>query len=312
MGFSSYTPPKPRVTDGTDLTRIHAREISKKILVPRMIKKAKAAIATDPKYFYYYQRKLAGRRCSCWSKETQASGTCRICWGTGVVGGFTKWGTYSHTVDWTHPRLNLIGLVPNYLLGQDTRPVFLALAPGVLIGYAETTIDIMNNNRIVDIFQLLYANITSSSSVKAFIKSEIDKDWVDLTENNLSIRLGYTSLAVRIAIQRDYSEVESPLVNSLFLRYNLRKDLRVAADVPRITDSVTLSEYGIYDVFSGLTMFVDNTLKNITSYDFFKRLDTGIRWRVQEVQPFKPEGILTNYDLTCRLIQDFEPAYSVP
>jgi hypothetical protein len=312
MGFKSYRPPMPKVTDGTDLAKQEARKISRKVLVPRMIKKAKNAIETDPKYFYYFQRKLAGRRCSCWSAETTPSGDCKICWGTGTVGGFNKWGTYSHTIDWTHPRLNLVGLVPNFLLEGDTRPVYLSLDEGVLLGYAETEIDVMNNTQMVDLIQLLYSGVTAKSSVKGYIKTDIDGRWVILNENNLSIRLARKKIKVRVEISRDYPELESPLFCNLFLRYNLRKEIRIMADIPKYTESITLSEFGIYDVFSSLTMFIDNTLQNITTYDFFKRLDDGIRWRVQEVQPFKPEGILTNSDLTCRVIQEYEPEFRVP
>ena len=85
MGISRYQPPWKRVSDGVDVKGKNPQGISRDQLVPRMVKKARAAVDVDTKFFHFFQRKQVGRRCSCWSTETTAFGDCDICFGISPV-----------------------------------------------------------------------------------------------------------------------------------------------------------------------------------------------------------------------------------
>jgi len=94
--------------------------------------------------------------------------------------------------------------------------------------------------------------------------------------------------------------------------YRLLRITSVRVDIPRVTESLTLEEFGIYESWTSQNFFLDNTIANTTTEDFLVNLLDNTRWKVIEVRDNKPMGILTSWDLTCRKIQAFEPYARIP
>ena len=314
MSFKSYNSPVNRVHDGVEVLQENAHRLVKEQLVPRIVIKSRAAIRVDLKEFYLFQRKLGGRRCSCWiAGEADAEGYCPVCYGVGIVGGFDKWGTASECIDWTFPRLKLVGVVPSFILNKDERPVMFMLDDNVTEGYVEASFNLRPNTLHLDLLQLNVTNLTTNNGVTAFIKSSIDTTWVPLDSNSLAARLYLKdTISMRVVLKRNFATNESPVFINIFFRYFLRKELKVLADTPRRNESIAFSEYGVSDAFNTLNLFLDDTVLNVSTYDFFHCIDDGTRWKVIDSSPNKPLGILTSHDITCRIAQVFEPYAIIP
>lgn len=314
MTFKSYYSPINSVHDGVDVLQNNAHKVAKEQLVPRLVKKSRAAVRVDPKEFYLYQRKLGGRRCSCWiGGEQDPDGYCPVCYGVGFVGGFDKWGTCSESIDWTLPRLKLVGVVPSFVLGRDERPVMFMLDTNVQYGYVEASFRVRPNVLQLDLLQVNVAGLSRNNSVEVYIKSSSDRSWVFLDVQTLADRLYLKdALSIKIVLKRTSVDHDSPIFSNLFFRYFLRNDVKVLADIPRRNESIAFSEQGLGDAFNTINMFLDDSVKSVCVYDFFSRIDDGTRWKVIDSSPNKPLGILTSHDLTCRLVQFYEPYAIVP
>ena len=117
----------------TDHKIDHIHDIVRDQLAPRIQTKSANAVLTDRRYFLYYRRRRTGRRCSCFLTETSPENQCPICVGTGIVGGFDKFGTITEILDYTTPNLIMVNVEPNFK--EDTRPVYLKLIDGKDEGY---------------------------------------------------------------------------------------------------------------------------------------------------------------------------------
>ena len=96
------------------------------------------------------------------------------------------------------------------------------------------------------------------------------------------------------------------------IRYRLCPDLVVQMDVPRVTESVALSEYGVFDSFTTMTGWMTDRVTAPSTEDFFRRLTDNTYWKAIESQPNLPLQQNTSTDVTLRLIQRFENYFRFP
>ena len=300
------------IFDKTQHKEDFPHEVALKDLVPRIQSRARDALSVDRVDTLFFQRKLTGRRCSCFIVESSPDGQCQICFGTGIVGGYTKFGTVDFTIDYTFPSIRTVNVRPLFEL--QARPVLVGLDDTALDGFLEADVEVRQNLGITDFWKLVVrtTSITENNGISAFVKVETDTAFVPVTYANLNSRIGSQKLTFRFEFTRKTLSDANPTFSQFFLRAKLISDLLVRVDIPRDRESITLAEFGIYDSWQTISAFFDNTMPRIGVEDFLFRCRDQELWKVVDASPNRPLNILTSHDTTLRLIQTFEPYVNVP
>lgn len=300
------------IFDKTQHKEDFPHEVALRDLVPRIQSRARDALAVDRVETLFFQRKLTGRRCSCFLIESSPDGQCQVCFGTGIVGGYTKFGTVDFTIDITHPSLRMVNVRPLFEL--ETRPVLLGLDDSALNGFIEVDVQLRQNLSIADVFQLITrtTSLTENNSIKAFVKSLDEAGFVAVSYANLNARIGKQKLTFRFEFSRKTLSDANPIFSHFFLRVKLIDNLIVRVNIPRDRESITLAEFGIYDSWQTITAYFDNTIPKVGVEDFLFRCRDQELWKIVDSSPNRPLNILTSHDTTLRLIQTFEPYVNVP
>ena len=298
-----------RVTANTDilgdLPQRHARED----LIPIIARKSQNASNVNPSYFEFFQRLKTGRRCSCFAVETEPAGICPVCYGTGICGGYSKRGTKTEVFDVTYPHVACANTSPDY--NQPTRPIFWSLIKSSVYGTIDFDLTLRSNIGQLDLLEIKDF-IPEGTDINYYIKSPAETAFSALNEASLKLRLGQQKLMFRVVMKRKSPKSPLPKLISIRIAYKLIQNTEVRIDIPRHQESLTLEEFGVYQSFSSQTFWLDNTLKNISTEDWFYNVLDDTRWKVIEVSDNKPHGILTSWDLTTRIIQNFEGYSRVP
>ena len=310
MGANGYRPPDDdRVVSKTDilgdLPQRHAREH----LIPIIARASQNASNVNPTYFEYFQRIKTGRRCSCWTVETEPAGICPCCFGTGVVGGYNKRGTKTHVFDVTHPKTSTANISPDY--NQVTRPCYWSLIKSAVYGVMDFDFDIRKNIGVLDTLDIKDYS-PEGTEINYWVKSPSETEYKRLTHEEIQCRLGQKRIQIRVEMKRVSPSSPLPKLVCIRVAYRIIPLTEIRVNIPRAQESLTLEELGIYQSFSSQSFWLDNTLKNISTEDWLYNTLDGTRWKVIESSDNKPHGILTSWDLTCRLIQSYESYSLIP
>jgi hypothetical protein len=298
--------------DKTQAKEDYPHQVALLDLVPRIQSRARDALAVDRVDTLFFQRKLTGRRCSCFIVESSPDGQCQTCFGTGIVGGYTKFGTVDLTIDVTHPSLRCVNVRP--MFEMNARPVLLGLDDTALEGYVEVDVEIRQTIGITDIFKLVVSttSITQNNSIVPLVRMEDETDFVPVTYSSLNDRIGSQKLVFRFEFSRATLSDSNPIFSHFFLRAKLVDDLTIRVDLPRDRESITLAEFGIYDSWQTITAYFDSSVPKVGVEDFVFRCRDQELWKVVDSSPNRPLDILTSHDTTLRLVQTFEPYVNVP
>lgn len=309
MGLKSYREVRTSPTTGTDLKGDAPYQLAQQQLIPQIAKRSRNAVKVNRQDFMFFQRKQAGRRCSCFVVEQSPDGGCGVCFGTGFVGGYDKFGCESEIIDVTRPGLRLVNVEPNY--EAKTRPVLFKLIDGASRGWIETDVQLHSNVRLVDVIQSR-DSIADRRNAKVNILVWSGAAWKPLNDSTLSTLLANHRITVRIELSRRLLTTESPLFSHLLMRYRKLENPRIIADIPRRRKSIVLEEFGISDRYEVINLFLADEPRNVATEDFFVLLAEGTRWKVIDESENKPGGILTSHDVTARLINTWESYAQVP
>lgn len=284
-----------------------ARQIAEQ-LIQQVVKINSNALSVDTRYFYYYKRRAAGRTCSCLlGEQNTPDGTCNICFGTGITGGYDKYGTYSDTLDYTTPMLNMSGVVPDF----NTRPILMVLDSQSTTGWIEATFDVRKNRGYVDSIRAIYSSRSGFSTVTPTVRAfgAPLSSAVPLSEDNLrSFIVTAPKITIRVTMTRASLDVVSPAFSSIYFRYGLlpKDRLQIPGDIPTNTETVNLQEYGFEEQF-GITQIVfDNRITSYTQDDFFYYPEQDKVYKATEVAPKYAIGKYMGFDVNCRVAQQFE------
>ncbi len=291
-------------TDGSEVLQDNHRDVAEKQLVPRIIKRNRQAILVDPHFFQFFQRKKQGRRCSCFKVEASPDGLCQVCFGTGIVAGYEKFGTVSDMFDVTYPNIRAVNVQQDFESG--TRPVMFRLIEGAVKGYVEFDWPIKASRRRLDLFQVMSRDVGETGQVNAFVRSGRAAKFSPMNEDTLSDMLKEDRAVVRVELSRTNPDKAHPVLSHVYIRYLLIEDPRIRMDVPRQTESITLAEYGVFDSFTTITGWLTDEVKKVGTEDFFRRLHDNSFWKAIESEPNAPLQQTTSHLITMRLIQNFE------
>lgn len=283
------------------------REIAEQ-LIKQVVKLNSNALSIDTRYFYYYKRRASGRTCSCLlGEQTSPDGMCNVCYGTGVVGGYDKYGTWSETLDYTTPELTTSGIVPELGL----RPVLLVLDPMSTSGWIESTFQVRRNQGYVDTIRAIYSSKSGYSKVTPTIRAAGSplSSAVPLNDDNLTAMLrSAMAITLRVVMTRESVDVVSPAFSSIYFRYGLLKkpNLSIPGDIPTNTETVNLQEYGFEEQFGVTQIVFDNRITSYTQDDFLYYPEQDKVYKITEVSPKYAIGKYMGFDVNCRVAQQFE------
>lgn len=306
-----YRPPPPgKEPSASELLEDHPHTISKESLVERIVAKSQAAVKVNRVRAAFYQRLRAGRRCSCFEASEEAQNQCIVCIGTGVVGGYEKYGCRTEILDVTRPDIIAVNVKPAYK--DQTHPVRFKLLDGAKYGYVETKIRIRPNTGVADAAQFIASIKHPGTNATAWVKSPSAPIWDALTKENFQARLASTEMQLRIVLERNDIDTPSPTANVVRVRYQLLEDVLINVDIPRSPNSFSLGDLGVFEEFQTLTFFLDNTLQDVNSNDFFQLERDQRRWKAIEVNDNTPFGVRTSWFITVRRIQGSEGINALP
>lgn len=246
---------RPGVIDGSHIKRDRSRHIARDI-VQHHRERIKSTREFDPVWCFWFRRKREGRRCSCWAVEESPNGICGLCYGTGVVGGYDKWGFETQVIDVTSPNLMMVNVMP--FVDSQIRPVPFCLAPNTTRGRIEYTLRLRKSYG-VDQLIASYSAIEGESYVRLFVKTRTEDEYVELNRANLNDRLVGVApiINLRVDLGRASVSTRTPIFSHLVLRHQtLNRSPLVPIDVPQQTHSVQLQELGVLDIHTSLQGWV--------------------------------------------------------
>ncbi len=310
MATRSYRPGEyALISDATQVLGKHAHKIAVDQLIPRVAERNKKALETVPLSVHFYPAIRAGRRCSCFDIESSADGQCEACFGTGVVGGYEKYGTTVEVLDVTRPSIRTANVMPDW--SARRKPLPFVLISGALRGVVDARVQLTTNTGKVDALAAEYST-NEGAGIEAYVRGPADTEYVEISKEAIAQRLANPWIDIRVVLTRATAKTETPLLKTLYLRYQNFVGNDVIVNVPRVQKSIALQEFGVMDDYSVINFYLDNRLKSITTEDFFVSVEGDTRWKIISVKPNSPHGQLTSWDADVRLAQDHESYLLVP
>lgn len=310
MATRSYRPGEHAlVSDATQVLGKHAHEIAVDQLIPRVAERNKKALETIPLEVYFYPVIRAGRRCSCFDIESSPDGQCEACFGIGVVGGYEKYGTTVEVLDVTRPSMRTSNIMPDW--SARRKPIPFALISGATKGMVEARIQLTTNTGVVDALAAEY-EIPEGGDIEAFVRGPADQTYTEISKAAIAQRLANPWIDIRIVMRRPTAGTGSPILKTLYLRYQNFIENQVIVNVPRVQKSIAMQEFGVMDDYTPINFYLDNRIKSITTEDFFASAEGDTRWKIITVKPNSPHGQLTSWDADVRLAQEHESYLLVP
>lgn len=289
------------------------REIAERELIPRIIERNKQVLNVVPEFWNFYQRSNTGRRCSCWSgPESMPSSLCGVCFGTGDTGGYQKYGHHTEVFDVT-----AVSSAINVVIDYDaiTRPLAFRLSHKATKGYVDFTMKATGGLNECSL-AALHATTKKGSAVRAGVKLFNESTFVPLSMAAVTARLAQAQqqggLHLRVSLERVSQMTPSPRFSFLRIRTKTLVDDRVKADAPRSSSANRSSEFGFFMDRAAKSLFLDNTLRMITSEDLFRACNTNRLWRIVDLTENAPGGWLTSWDVNVRMVQDSERFSMIP
>ena len=290
----------------TDHMSEHTRDMAL-VMVKQIAQMTDNALGVDTRWFYYYKRRNAGRRCSCALGENNSpSSNCKVCYGVGIVGGYDKYGTRSETLDVTYPGFSFI----NVTTRPTPLPSALILEDSATRGIIRGSLKLSNNAGYMDSF-----SITAKGNVQVRVRATGTTTWQIASTVVLTSLLSSSSLDFEMQLDRDHPTDPSPVFLKMYVRYGLlpKDEIKIPGDLPPNTESVSLQEYGYDEQFGTVQIVMGSSGKNrtnrITTFtidDFLYYIERGRHWKITEVKPNYALGFFTSFDLTARWVQKYE------
>lgn len=299
--------------DQTQIGGDYYREIAERELIPRIVQRNKQVLNVVPEFFRFYQRSYTGRRCSCWMGiETSPSTGCLVCFGTGNTAGYQMYGHVTEVLDVTAESA-AVGVVIDF--NQISRPLQFRLVDQVLKGFIDFVLPIRGGINMCTL-ATLHAVAPRGTRVRSGVKLFTEPDFTPLSIQAVTSRLQLAQttggLHFRIHLERDSLSTPSPRFQHLRVRYQTLPDDRVRGDIPRAAEANRTSDFGWYEDIGDVTLFLDSTLRAVTTEDLFRHVQTGRLWKVSGNTPNAPAGILTSWDVQMRKVQNSERYANLP
>lgn len=277
-----------------------------------------------------WQRVLRGPTCVCRKDETgQVESRCPICYGTGIIKGFEKFG-YA-TV--------LLSMATGTAVFENTQkkrtsPFQIEIADRKTVGYIYSPIYHVRGNLGFVGWRLWAANgprddktdlITVEYSVDGGeTYTRLDSDTVPLQERSFTLRL-------RVTLHRENTD-QHPYFSALRLRFQMSQYPRILITKRSFPEQTLLESFGLREKADGVTWWTTPTLGipsgdivRLQEEDIFEietglyaRRDTGDystlvsgRYKPSNVTYVEPRSRFISQRFNIRILQKDEPELSI-
>lgn len=279
------------------------------------IMNSNAIESVDTRWFHVYKKMTFGRVCSCTSEESSSpTQGCPVCFNTGFVGGFEKYGTWQEVIDHTR-EVDLINVEPAYDLNMQ--PTLLRLTEKALVGEIIATVNLRANAGYTDALDYIDSvSDPANSSVTLYARESGTLKWYPFdieNTSNLDPMLGASAIDIKIVLRRRDISTPTPYFSNLIWRYGLlpKTLLLVPADIPKASEGVSLLDYGWDENFAALTLTMDRRIQALKNGDLFYYVNRS-RWlTVTSVTPWQAVDTFMGIECDARFMQTYEPGARV-
>ena len=273
------------------------RKIAQRIIKDQVAQRPLTAVLVDRHHIFYFQKKTHGRLCDCTLNERLASYlSCPLCYGTGRVGGYEKFGTITSVMDLTIPSCQ-----QNLMLNWSERPKNFILDTLAKEGWIWWRIKIMPNIGQVDICKLITKH--NEGQAKLYVNGSDNPDWPAL------LKEPYLDFMVKL--ERKKTNYLSPMLWGVFFRYKVART-EFLCDVPKDELNISLQDLGIYDFRQERSFFLTSELPMVSTQDFMFEKEIEKSFKIIKLTKEAPLGILHSWRVSSRCCQSFEPFSMFP
>ena len=270
-------------------------------LIPLISEKSRVANDMVPEQFWQYGIKRY-RVCSCSRGEVGPDSLCNACFGTGYLPGYVPNGFTTFVVlDVTTPGLILNNVIPDFNSGNHPTP--LRLADTALSGYLESPFLPLSPN--LGYFSSVFF---SGSNVGLELSYTLDGSvWYPLTEeanSNLETPIN-GAIKFRAFLHRATLIEDPPFLQVVITRVQIAENPLINLDVPRFVSSLDASDSGLIPLLNSFNIFA-NFKQKIEKDTIFVHLRSKKKFKILSSNPNLPNGTLTSWDCTVRMIQPDE------
>lgn len=278
-------------------------EVHKQVLdqiLPQIAAESEQAAKPVRQPFYYFRKKLSGRRCSCFAVETSPDGFCQICFGSGRVGGWDMHGCRTEVIDVTHPNLKLVNVKAGY--SEGIRPTPFQLVDGSKTGFIEVEVPLVRNVMKVQLIQEYVGQKRKGVGYQVLVRKPSESGYVPLNDASLAARLCESSLFFRIELTRVNAGLPSIRFSHLFLRYQMIPDVKMYGDMNLAEEAFELGDLGFTDSFSTVSIYVPRNFDHFANEDFLIRISDQKRFKVTRFERNCVSQVLLSHRVMGRLL----------
>ncbi len=327
-----------RTPSRNDIFRNGQTKREMKRALAAMIEEQKVAMdaAGGPKALYYQRRKV-GRQCSCLMGTGSPNGSCLVCFGQEIVGGYDKYGTHTEVLDPTYPNVTSVGAALDF--GGHTGGASAAeitsgtpnwrLRGGAPQGSVTFKVPIKTNLGSVDVL-IAASDLSEGGEVEYFIRGEGETLWSDLTKANMEAKLslGYVEIRVELSSFASFSHIflrywhlNAPTADQLMdqsvdgIGCGTAGSAVLSTDIPQVQRSHSLGSRGVFNSNGSIQMSLDGTLQSVVNDDWFAFISgvySNTRWGVTSATAFDPVGTIVNWTVDLYPLQDHNIKYQFP
>lgn len=260
-------------------------EVIRDQLAHRIAQKSSNAGMSDRRAFFYYKRKTNGRRCSCYGDELSPDSDCGVCYGTGFVGGYDKYGTITEVIDFTRQKT----FSYNTRLDYDARTIGFAGNEG---SYVEFSLNLPKNSKEIDAFHF---GVDKQEAFQLEIISPFQK--IIKSKDDLKDAIGIEVRARVNFLKRDC------YFQYLIIRVSVLEDILVYGDCANYTSAPSSEMFGEFESMQEIDItFTGKYMNVVGNRDILYRLQDGAKLKVTDNNKVVVSSVLTSVNTRARFL----------
>lgn len=277
QGIGSYS--------NTDHKVDAVHEVIRDQLAHRIAQKSANAGLSNRRSFFYYKRKNNGRRCSCYGDELSPDSDCGVCFGTGFVGGYDKYGTFTDVIDFTKPKI----FTYNTRIDFDVKTVGFSGDEG---SYIEFTLSLPKNGKGID---AMHFGVDRQESFNLEIISPFNK--IIKNKDDLKDAIGI-DVRARINFLKSNSYFQY-----LIIRTTILNDTIIYGDCSNYVSAPTSELFGEFETMQEIDItFTGTNMGIIGNKDILYRLQDGAKLKITDNKKIIVSSVLTSVDARARFL----------
>lgn len=262
---------------------VHA--VIKDQLAYRIAQKSSNAGMSDRRAFFYYKRKTNGRRCSCYGDELSPDSDCGVCYGTGFVGGYDKYGTFTEVIDFTRAKI----FTYNTRLDFDVKTIGFAGNTG---SYIEFSMILPKNGKEIDAF---YFGVDKQEAFNLEIISPFSK--IIEVKDDLKDAMGI-EVRARINFLQDDSYFQY-----LIIRTAVLNDITIYGDCANYISAPNSELFGEFETMQEIDItFTGMNMSVVSNKDIMYRLQDGAKLKITDNNRVIVSSVLTSINAKARFL----------